>query len=388
MRIVYLAGQPISKRNLERFGINDFLKQGYEIIYADLCPYLKSQQKFATAPGVTTLKITTLREVIKLCLSLTPQDVVFDQLGGLNTRTLAVYWALRLRAPRFATIMVEAVVSWPVPNKKVWPRVLRYIKNPAALPFVVCRKILSQAKPKTFGVPQYDYVLAMNRKAIAGAQSRLKNPNALILGSTEDYVIAKNTEVIKDLKDEAYIAYLDLGEGYHPDNNYLGVPHDKMDFDAYYAALNRYMDALEAFHKMPVKVACHPRLDLELCKKLFNGRDLYHYQTAALTKGATYAFTTYSTSISFAVIFNKPIRLVLTPESNQDPRIHRDVHGLADALGVEPLLVGGALSPEELAFELPAANYKTYMDNFIKAAEDDSDVWPRTIALFEQNAQL
>ena len=107
-----------------------------------------------------------------------------------------------------------------------------------------------------------------------------------------------------------YVVFLDQYLPYHSDFKYLGIP--VLEPTSYYASLNRFFDLVELKYGVKVVIASHPRSDYSANQ--FNGRYVYSGKTPELVKDAEFVMAHYSTSISHAVLNQKPLVFIFTNE--------------------------------------------------------------------------
>jgi hypothetical protein len=102
----------------------------------------------------------------------------------------------------------------------------------------------------------------------------------------------------------------------------------------YYDSMCRFFDRMES-HGVNIKIAGHPRnRDVDP----YGGREVIFGDTANLIKDSQGIITHYSTAVSFAALFNKPITFVATPEMLKDhPIIMSYINSMAMYFG-EPVL--------------------------------------------------
>ena len=103
---------------------------------------------------------------------------------------------------------------------------------------------------------------------------------------------------------ERYCVFLDAFLPYHPDFDLLKMK--KVDATSYYNSLNNFFDYVEASCNIKVVVAAHPRSNYEE-SDAYKGRTILKFKTAELIKGSEFVLAHASTSISFAVVFKKPV---------------------------------------------------------------------------------
>lgn len=122
-------------------------------------------------------------------------------------------------------------------------------------------------------------------------------------------------------KNEPYIVFIDQKQGdYDIEDKKLGLPQVYKSRSDYLVEMNTLFDKLEREYSkfigvdIRIVIAEHPRIE-GYNKNDFSGRNIVRGRTPELIRDCTAAATHNSTSISYAVIWRKPI-LLLSPPTN------------------------------------------------------------------------
>ena len=161
-----------------------------------------------------------------------------------------------------------------------------------------------------------------------------------------------------------YIVYVDQYFLHHP---IMPVGNPGVNFKAlikpYYASLNRFFDIIEKKYGANVVIAAHPVADYK--ENPFGGREIFYYKTAELVKDSIGVCMHNSCSMSFVVLFNKPICLFFNKQMNTVPEM-RDMTIEYSQLFHLPLVDIDNFSEEEVFTTLsPKVRYgfmKTFYD--------------------------
>lgn len=119
--------------------------------------------------------------------------------------------------------------------------------------------------------------------------------------------VSKRAERTLDFR---YAVFLDIYLPYHPDLAIIKA--DRVDADPYYTALNRFFNTVEEQYDVKVVIAAHPKADYS--SNPFDGRLIVKAQTAELVMYSEFVIAHHSTSISFAVLFEKPLIFIYDNE--------------------------------------------------------------------------
>lgn len=108
-----------------------------------------------------------------------------------------------------------------------------------------------------------------------------------------------------DIEKKNYIVFLDQYIPFHPDNAICGLtPPDSIE---YYAALNNIFNAIETKYNMPIVIAAHPKAIRYKDKNYYEGRKVIFNKTEELILSSNLVILHNSTSVSTAIMANKPI---------------------------------------------------------------------------------
>lgn len=122
----------------------------------------------------------------------------------------------------------------------------------------------------------------------------------------------------KPLFEKTYCVFLDEYLPYHPDFSMFGIKTVKA--DNYYSQLNKFFDLIEIKFNISVIIAAHPKALRYSSENPFMGRMTVLNKTCELVKDAKFVMTHHSTSISFPILFKKPIFFITSQA--QKKRMH------------------------------------------------------------------
>jgi hypothetical protein len=111
----------------------------------------------------------------------------------------------------------------------------------------------------------------------------------------------------------SYALFLDEDIVHHSDYARFGLQAPVSEA-AYYPSINRFFDEYQRSTGLPVYVAAHPRARYAERPQLWGDRTLIHGQAPEAVAGASQVFAHFSTSISFAILANKPVTHLVSDE--------------------------------------------------------------------------
>ena len=128
-----------------------------------------------------------------------------------------------------------------------------------------------------------------------------------------DYDIFLELDKKKNILSEKYIVFVDQNLAFHTDIKFLNL-NQVVTAEKYYHSLELFFQKLESLYGLKLIIAAHPRSNYELYPNIFKGRNVIKGNTPELIKFCSHVIMHASTSVSFAVLWNKPISFVTTDE--------------------------------------------------------------------------
>lgn len=117
-----------------------------------------------------------------------------------------------------------------------------------------------------------------------------------------------------EIKDDNYIVFLDIYYPLHPDivyrMNLKGVVTEK-----YQLSLKQFFDRVEKQYEKNVIIAAHPKSEYK--GNEFGNRKIVKGITELLVKNSSMVFLHYSNSISYVVLYDKPMAFISNDEFNK-----------------------------------------------------------------------
>lgn len=178
-----------------------------------------------------------------------------------------------------------------------------------------------------------------------------------------------------------YVVFLDQNLVYHPDLMITGSIRCTT-AQEYFPALNNFFDDFEAITGLQVIIAAQPKSDYTLYPSLFGEREVVYGKTAELVRDSELVFAHYSTAISFAVLWAKPV-VILTSDSILSSWAMPYIRGFRDALGAYIVNINNYDIGENLIKswgKVPLKTYNEYKSKYIKIpGTPDKPIWDQFI---------
>jgi hypothetical protein len=205
-------------------------------------------------------------------------------------------------------------------------------------------------------------ILCVNKNEMS---SSVKTSFNLILGSSWDFskkLISKKNF----LKFRNYGLFLaNPGPKDFSDSSKIGQKYFT-DSKTYFGSLNKFLSAVENKYKTYILVALHPKVLRKNQNKIYK-RQTFYGKTEQLVKNAKFVISTTSTSISFPIIYNKPLHLIYSNDYNKDLRLKKMTFHLAKILKIKKFNIDQFLLPEKSDFlkKINKNILKNYKENYL-----------------------
>lgn len=328
-KVVLLIEALESLNVLQRKYISDITDRGYSLevwVVEKICYPDFAGNNIISYPGVKILYIKTKRAYCNL-LKDNRGTLFFDFLGDTSLPNLWIRAMLGRMRCRFYIFLGDQVPNLSNVGDGA-ERVSSIVENNSKY----CLKSISY-KIKKKGLPKW-LLDSFNEKIYGKVLSfcaKKHPPNVVFMATHMNYVSFpteySNVAVkylhtwnyekyIRNLSKKElpltgnYIVYLDQAFANHPDFKRRGIIifEDVNAVNDYYNKMKHFFDVIEEHYQLPVKIAGHPSGFYKGDE--FGNRDVIVGQTEELISSARLVIVCYSTSVSFAALYKKPIMLI------------------------------------------------------------------------------
>ncbi len=318
-RIIYLIDYPFSQRDYDRYGVGLLKNNEFKVEVWDLTPFLRPKI-FANKIAIDQVK----HEEDKLFLDQDSALAAIRQLGSdcfivclipYCLDSYAVYQAISRKHLPYAVFIGNTTpsISNSVRKESAIGKALRKIRR-IKLNYMG-ERLFPYLPYKLLGIDPVTYILAGGEKSNSSSYPVAAKSEIMWLHAL-DYDIYLKSKDMPARGGSRTAVFLDEYMPFHPDYIYAGIaPHATA--EDYYKALCQFFDRVEENLKVKIIIAAHPHSEYEKHPDYFNGRTIIKRQTAELVREAELVIAHSSTSINFAVLFNKPLIIVTTDKLEQ-----------------------------------------------------------------------
>jgi len=382
-QVVYLTVSPFSKRDNDRFGVDIFLNHGIDVIVLDLTSYF---DKYVAQNYVRTcdqkydfvIQYSSFHEVKKFITTSSENTIFIAFIGNSGVKSLRILNVLSKHNKQFGTILSGLLPSNSRQN--LFHKLKRLsIKNLLRL---TCKTIYRMFNPDI----KLSFVVASGDESDKIIKDRYKNPK-IIYGHTFDYDLYLQSESINTNSThiDNYILFLDDFFPFHPDFIRIKVDYSHL-ADSYYKKLSKFFDAVEEKFSMKVVIGAHPRSYYDELPDYWQGRKFVFGDTINLVKNAKICLLHASTSINFAVLYEKPIVFV-TMEEIRNSNVQSTLVAMAKELDKLPYDIDHLERGIDIDINMKIENYEKYISKYIKSSNSKSQInnWEILYRYFTNN---
>ncbi len=151
----------------------------------------------------------------------------------------------------------------------------------------------------------------------------------------------------------------------HPDyyNSSQGIP--PLNKKKYYAYMNNFFSKFKNRFKCDIIIAIHPKSTKQEIQKNFKNYKIFKGNTQNLIKNSTSVIGHASTSISYPVLFNKPL-FFLSFSSIKRHFVGKEITLSSKLLGSKLIYIDEKFDLNNLKFKINKLKYNSYFKNFLK----------------------
>lgn len=376
VQIIFLVQRALSQRDYVRNGIAELRDRGAQITVIDVGDLVQSKfnhrrEHYADFDDINLEVVSTPRELQRLTQKLKQADLVVCHVGSgfVTAQNLGVLrWLSRTDVPYLLFSIDAAPNIVKALRKRGLGSRLRAADHMTSL--------LNRLPNTLLGVRPADFIV------YSGTASQV--PRKLVTESTKacwstsrDYQLyleerrkVKDTE--QDPEGDKIAVFLDQNLGFHTDLARKGN-QEIFDPEGLYPTLRQFFECLEKELGVTVVIAAHPRADYSKEPDIFGSREIVYGESAELVASCALVICSFSTSISFPVLFRKPILIYATDAILSHPRVGNAPISLSQAIGTTVCNID---YPDDYslegAFQVSDEMYDDYTDRYIRLRQTEA----------------
>lgn len=378
-KVAFFTDTPFNLRDYERYGIGLLRDNGFEVEIWDFTPALNEQLHRRVQGNEATafhnyFLFESKRAAVEAINNL-QQRMAIVFLLGYGAATCPIYRAVSQKVNLlYGFLFVNKLPDIMGDNRRSLSILYRRFANIAL--YKVIDYLFSKLHFKAVGIRPADFVITAGNDTVPGGQPVDITTKRLSFHALDyDLYLDAKKEDIQGPEGNKTAVFLDEYLPFHPDFIRLGVD-SYAGPEEYYPLLNEFFDYLEKTYGFQVVIAAHPRSRYEDHPDYFGGRSVLRGDTVKMVRGSSSVITHCSTSINFAILFEKPI-IFVTSDKLQKTYEGAYIDAMAKALGKKSINlnrdididIGGQLMVDGNA-------YRRYKNAYIKNEEsEDLPFW-------------
>lgn len=241
---------------------------------------------------------------------------------------------LKALSKRFPTIVhVRFYANTPQPYKhndnaptttSIWRSVISFVKKPLynSIAIKMLTKILFHPRQYHVWVNQWQWQKEISRfeeivwfSCARNARYQINHPDV------EQYLRLRHAT---PRRSDRYIVYIDQYIPYHVDLKFHEPNMNTSQIaKEFFFSMNRYFAFLEEKYDCKVVIAVHPMANYQ--SNPYEGREMCLFQTAALVRDSIGVCMHSSNSLSFIVLFDKPVVSLINGAIRKVPRLNNQI---------------------------------------------------------------
>ena len=386
-RIIIFFEIPFSRQLYSTWGIETLIKNNFHVEVWDFSSFLYGEFEHHEVLSVHHAKFKfyrfTNKSEIEDALSLLTRSDFVNCFIGFSYRTFFIYKILSKKNIDYSIPLFNPI---PILNNKK-------IKKPKKLMSIIKKIIV--LKKKTF----FDHIvnkIIRNHYGVCG----IKPATLCIAGGTasmdvNQFPVDETTHILWTHSIDYDIVLQNAGKNLSPYHGCAIFLDDFLPFhpdfaminetapitpEVYYPKLCTFFSYLEYNFGVRIIIAAHPRSTYEKLPDYFEGRPIIRGETAQVVKECSFVIVHASTSINFAILYQKPIIFLTMDAFNKNEGISRMgeiIENMASQLGKIPHNLDDPLSIDfDKEMEIQINAYEAYKNKYIKKeGSQELEMW-------------
>ncbi len=363
-KIIYFIESPFNQKDYERFGVETFIQDGFDVFVWDFTPFLHPEvyRKVEVPDPITFVgyrQFLTKKEALS-AIQKEPNCSFVVCLGGYNFKSFPIFRALSKNRIQYCVIMSNALPS--ITKKTQLINVLKKILR------VTPKKLINYVFVR---IPHRHLGIADAYFNLAGGElsTKYKFPvgpktETLWLHTLDyDIYLKKRNNLVQAKKNIG--VFLDSYLPFHPDFVHEQVSAPTIP-EEYYPFLCRFFDFVEDNYDVRINIAAHPRSKYEEHPDYFGGRSVVRGKTIHMVRESEFVIAHASTALNFAILFSKPVIFITTNKLQQSSQ-GSFIKLMASWFGKQPINIDNPIEidwDKELTIDKEA--YFRYKNCYIK----------------------
>jgi len=333
-KIIYFTSFTFSKWDYERFGIEIMKKNGFSVEVWDFTPFLNPEAyKTLKVPDPIDYKEYNLKlfkrnsDILNKIVCLESDTIIINLLLP-DYRLFHVFKRLSKLNIQYGLLIPNAIPmlrnvsdNSPQFDRKKLINLIKKIKDLNLVK--IEKRIPRKISYRLYKINFPEFILAgAGTQALITYNPPIGQKTKIIWIHSFDYDMYLK-DLLKplnsNLKGKKYTVFIDEYLPFAHDYVYMGLK-SPVTPERYYSLLCKFFSRVEKETGLEVVIAEHPSSMYEKHPDYFENRRVIRGKTSELIRDSEFVLMHYSTSISFAILYNKPVIFFVTKEIEQSKR--------------------------------------------------------------------
>jgi len=310
-KVIYVGYMPLTEKVKQDFFLEEVKSSGIRVEFWDLSKIYFPKVVFPTYNNSYAMVFNSLLELENNLSIQEINQTLFISLMTYNGIILSLF-NLFTKYNCQTAFFGRGALPPPIKNSKYFTSKFKYIFKPYKLLTYLTNKYALFQK-KIGRIKPYDIIFSAGEQGLKtighGYHIEQLHSNIIKINSFDydNYCRSKNCD---NLVVKKYCLFLDEYLPYHQDFKMFGVK--TIEPEEYYGSLNTFFNQIENKFNLEVVVAAHPKSERAKNDYYFRNRRVFYNKTSELTKFAEFSIAHCSSSISFSILYRKPIFFIYT----------------------------------------------------------------------------
>lgn len=327
-KVVFFRCLPLTRKIYSDFYIQEIQDAGFSVEYWYLPFVLSVPQGIEYYETDCVKVIESYNSLSKTLKSEDRKNTLFVSIQTYNGDVLRLFWIMtkkRCKLAVFGRNMIPLPKGDTEKHETKASKAIRFMSKFKSLSIAKIKRLVVNKLAcylKQWGIVKSYDVLFLSAETGIDAYGYKSNREIFsskhVLVNGDDYDRALSMSNSKRLIDENFIVFIDTCLPLHPDIQVCNLK--SMDPATYYYDLNAFFDKIESDTGLKIVIAAHPKALIYKNEDYFGGRTVIFGKTAELIRDSSLVLSHNSTSIGYAVFYEKPVILLVSNAMKESQR--------------------------------------------------------------------
>jgi hypothetical protein len=390
--VIYVIEQPLSKWNYDRFGIQVWIDNGWNVKVWDLTQLLNPNiwDNFIQSGSVLYefngyYQIRDKTDLERRYNTLQGGEYYISAFGEDRP-----HFRIMMQLSRLGALRIHQYLGC-VPTHELASSIGRFISRVFRLANLdltkLFERLLSKIRHIVFGAHiKPRLVVISGQKSIPAFVSA--GDASVVLAHNLDYDVYLRIRDGCNNKKNGHVLFIDQNLCFHTDWAFAGE-ESCVSPKRYFPEIRVALQSISLAFQAPILVAAHPRFDSAQVQEHFHGISVEYGITAELIRDCKVVVGHDSTALQLAVLFGKPI-IFLTTSEMEDTAMAASIRYVASELGKTAITIDQNINVLDWQRELSidSIKYAAYKRKYIKMdGSPDIPIWEIVIEHIENSAR-